>query len=336
MATDVDGSSIVAWNCEGTDDSAPATPVGSRPGSIEVPNPHLAHLVLDNLYHFGLDSSQPLEACFGDIRVVCVGGSTGRMEAFARRALRELDIPLPVGSDLINLSSTDRYCLFKAGPMLSVSHGMGVPSMSIMLHEIAKLLHYAKARRVSIIRIGTSGGVGVEPGTVIVTSKVYNGQLEPVHRLAVLGELVERPTTLSRTLSSQLMAAAPSDIQVLSGATMTCDDFYEGQARLDGAFCSYSNEDKMNFLKRCKAQGIRNIEMEALGFASFCNHLNVPAAVVCVTLLDRLEGDQLTKDKAALTRYSDNPQRVVYAYIRRFVMGDDACEPGTPAKTSAL
>lgn len=37
---------------------------------------------------------------------------------------------------------------------------MGIPSISIMLHELIKLLHHAKCRDVTIIRIGTSGGLG--------------------------------------------------------------------------------------------------------------------------------------------------------------------------------
>lgn len=39
-------------------------------------------------------------------------------------------------------------------------HGMGVPSISIMLHELIKLLHHAQCSDVVLIRLGTSGGVG--------------------------------------------------------------------------------------------------------------------------------------------------------------------------------
>lgn len=39
-------------------------------------------------------------------------------------------------------------------------HGMGVPSISIMLHELIKLLHHAQCRDVILFRLGTSGGVG--------------------------------------------------------------------------------------------------------------------------------------------------------------------------------
>lgn len=38
---------------------------------------------------------------------------------------------------------------------------MGVPSISIMMHELIKLLHHARCRDVTLIRIGTSGGVGM-------------------------------------------------------------------------------------------------------------------------------------------------------------------------------
>lgn len=48
-----------------------------------------------------------------------------------------------------------------------------------------------------------------------------------------------------------------------------------GQARLDGAFCDYSEEDKMAFLKRIHDRGVRNIEMESLCFAAYCHRLGL-------------------------------------------------------------
>ncbi len=37
---------------------------------------------------------------------------------------------------------------------------MGVPSVTILLHEVIKLLYYAGAKDPIIIRIGTCGGLG--------------------------------------------------------------------------------------------------------------------------------------------------------------------------------
>lgn len=43
-----------------------------------------------------------------------------------------------------------------------------------------------------------------------------------------------------------------------------------GQARLDGAFCSYTEKDKQDYLAKAYASGVRNIEMESSVFAAMC------------------------------------------------------------------
>lgn len=47
--------------------------------------------------------------------------------------------------------------------------------------------------------------------------------------------------------------------------------FHIGQARLDGAICTYTEEEKMQYLKAAYEAGIRNIEMESSVFAAMCN-----------------------------------------------------------------
>lgn len=37
---------------------------------------------------------------------------------------------------------------------------MGIPSISILLHEMAKLLYHAGCQDVRFIRLGTCGGIG--------------------------------------------------------------------------------------------------------------------------------------------------------------------------------
>lgn len=66
-----------------------------------------------------------------------------------------------------------------------------------------------------------------------------------------------------------------------------------GQGRLDGAFCSFTEADKMAFLHKLHDFGVRNIEMECTAFAALTHQAGIRAAVVCVTLLDRLKGDQV-------------------------------------------
>lgn len=65
------------------------------------------------------------------------------------------------------------------------------------------------------------------------------------------------------------------------------------QGRLDGAFCDYSEDDKMEYLNKLHKAGVVNIEMEATAFAALTHHAGIRSAVVCVTFLDRLKGDQV-------------------------------------------
>lgn len=66
-----------------------------------------------------------------------------------------------------------------------------------------------------------------------------------------------------------------------------------GQGRLDGAFCDFTETDKMEYLERIHKAGVVNIEMESLAFAALTHHAGIKAAVICVSLLDRLKGDQV-------------------------------------------
>ena len=99
------------------------------------------------------------------------------------------------------------------------------------------------------------------------------------------------------------------------------------QGRLDGAVCEYTEADKMAYLQEVSQkvtpmlfeivlkwttarwslhsqmskekilvkQGVSNMEMEALVFAALTNMAGIRSAVVCVTLLDRLKGDQVVR-----------------------------------------
>lgn len=66
---------------------------------------------------------------------------------------------------------------------MCASHGVGMSSMSVLLHELIKLVNYAKCKNPIFIRIGTSGGLGIKPGTVVVTEDAYNGYLKNEHEI---------------------------------------------------------------------------------------------------------------------------------------------------------
>ena len=84
----------------------------------------------------------------------------------------------------------------------------------------------------------------------------------------------------------------PLDSPLLQRATFTMF-IIAGQARLDGVMCEHSEEEKMSYLKMLRKNGVYNIEMECTALTSLCLISKIKCADVCVTLLDRLNGDQV-------------------------------------------
>nr|XP_019587252.1 PREDICTED: uridine phosphorylase 1 isoform X2 [Rhinolophus sinicus] len=291
---------------------------------VQLCNPNIATLKEDVLYHFGLSTStHDLPAMFGDVKFVCVGGSPSRMKGFIKYVASELGLGRP-GEDPPNIcEGTDRYAMFKVGPVLSVSHGMGVPSIAIMLHELLKLLYHARCSGVTIIRIGTSGGIGLEPGSVVITRQAVDAYFKPEFEQVVLGKRVVRPTDLDERLVQELSECSKDlrEFKTVVGNTMCTMDFYEGQGRLDGALCCYTERDKQAYLQAALAAGVQNIEMESSVFAAMCRACGLRAAVVCVTLLDRLEGDQICSPHNVLAEFQQRPQRLVGLFIKKCLAG---------------
>ncbi|XP_060706032.1 uridine phosphorylase 1-like isoform X2 [Hemiscyllium ocellatum] len=291
-----------------------------RPKCAYVSNPYLETMKEDVLYHFDLGTkTHDLPAMFGDVKFLCVGGSSSRMKLFSQYMNELLGLGHAT-DDIPNIcAQTDRYSMYKVGPVLAVSHGMGIPSISIMLHELFKLLYHAKCTDVVAFRIGTSGGIGLKPGTVVISKVSVDPSFHPHFEQNVMGKTTAYCTELNAHLSQELLNCSKENNQfdTIIGTTLCTSDFYEGQARLDGAFCNYTHEDKMKYLQRAYDAGVRNIEMESSVFAAMCKRSGLPGAVVCVTLLDRLQGDQIDNSHEVLAEYQERPQKLVGCYIKK-------------------
>uniref|UniRef100_A0A1I8NAW4 Nucleoside phosphorylase domain-containing protein n=1 Tax=Musca domestica TaxID=7370 RepID=A0A1I8NAW4_MUSDO len=290
-------------------------------GTIKLRNRNIERMDQDFLYHLALGSgSHDLEEMFGDVKFVCMGGTPNRMENFAHFIMNEIGYKLPAGTMLQDISAYSyRYSMYKVGPVLCVSHGMGTPSVCILMHEMIKLMHHAKCQDPIFIRIGTCGGIGVEGGTVIITEDALDGQLRNSHEFTILGKVVHRPAKLDKKLARELKALASPDepYDTIIGKTLCTNDFYEGQGRLDGAFCDFSEADKMEYLQKLADNGVVNIEMESTIFAALTYHAGIKAAVVCVALLNRLNGDQVNSPKEVMNEWQTRPQILVARYIRK-------------------
>lgn len=291
-------------------------------GTISLLNKHLLNLDKDILYHLGLDTATyDLPTLFGDVKFVCMGGTKHRMRELALYMNKIFNYPCQDGK-LVNLTKhSQRYAMYKVGPVLSVSHGIGIPSMTTLLQEVIKLLHYAKAKDPFVFRIGTSGGLGVPPGSVVVTSFGFSGEMEKTYSVPILGK-VRKFTALPDSRVCQeihSLSSGDDEFGIYIGGTMGADDFYLGQGRLDGPFCDYTEFDKLNYLKTLTDIGVKNIEMEATAFTAYTRIAGLRAGIICVTFLDRLQGDQVTPNKSTLTEWQKRPMLVVGRYIKHYI-----------------
>ncbi|WAR05633.1 UPP1-like protein [Mya arenaria] len=209
---------------EGKEDALPTSN-----GRVKLHNARLKSIQDDHLYHIALSTgSDDLRRLFGDVKVVCFGGQATRMEKFAWFIAREFDV-----SDTVHnfAAGTDRYAVYKAGPVLSVSHGIGIPSLSIVFQEIVKLIYYAGCENVTFFRIGTCGGIGLEPGTGRMDGAFCEHEEE--EKFLWLREIADRGVTNMEMESL--------------GFTALCD-----RANIPGAVCCVTLVD------RCEGDGITN------------------------------------------------------------------------------
>ncbi|CAI9735365.1 uridine phosphorylase 1-like [Octopus vulgaris] len=282
-----------------------------------IPNQRIKQMKDDHLFHIGINvPKDDVSKLFGDVKFVCMGGSAKRMAAYARLMEERLTAE---GQEPYNYAqSTDRYVLYKVGQVLFVNHGIGIPSLSTVLQEIGKLLFHAGCSDVTFFRLGTSGGIGLDPGTVIISEKVVNWELQQQWNLPVLGKMVHNPAVPNKEIYSKLKAIADSlSLPNCLGTTMCCDDFYEGQGRLDGPFSSFSDEDRDAYLQHLQDKGVTNMEMESVGFVALCNKMNIPCAVICVTVVDRLKGDQITADHDHILQWEKRPIQIFFEYMKK-------------------
>lgn len=111
----------------------------------------------------------------------------------------------------------------------------------------------------------------------------------------ICGKRVSRPTRLDQNLAKDIQGVSrpDDDFKTVLGKTMCAMDFYEGQARLNGAICEYTEQEKIDYLNKLHDIGVNNIEMESTVLAALSHHLGLRAAAVCVTFLNRLKDDQV-------------------------------------------
>ena len=272
----------------------------------------------DVYYHFGIASSDPVLEKLRDVKAVILAGSGGRISEFAERWSA-----MSGGAEIVSFPKEDRFVTRYTGGVLFASHGMGMPSASIALQELMRLVFFLKRGNLAAMdevfwcRVGTSGGVGLPAGTVVVTSEGLMADLKPYRLLkGGAGEYRFDGRFPAAVYDAIIAANDHADFGIVSGKTVAGNEFFLEQFRLDGALCFETPETKMAWLRWLDQNGVRNIEMEGAMLAGYLNHWGFPRfGMICCTLLNRLEGDQVTATPEQLHKFSEDSGVALFNYL---------------------
>jgi len=274
---------------------------------------------VDTYYHFGIASDDPVLDGLRDVKAVIMAGSGGRIKEFAEQWSE-----VNGGADIVSFPKEDRFVTRYCAGVLFASHGMGMPSASIALQELMRMVFFLKRGELDALdevfwaRVGTSGGVGLPGGTVVVSSEGLLADLRPYRLLkGGDGEYWFDGTFPAAVCDAIIAASADEDLEVVSGKTIAGNEFFLEQFRLDGAIRLETIESKMAWLSWLHENGVCNIEMEGAMLAGFMNHWGFSKfAMICCTLLNRLEGDQVTSSAEQLHKFSEDSGVVLFNYLK--------------------
>ena len=122
--------------------------------------------------------------------------------------------------------------------------------------------------------------------------------------------------------------------EIVTGKTVAGNEFFLEQFRLDGAVCMETAQTKMAWLEGSMTT-VRNIEMEGAMLAGYLNHWGFPKfAMICATLLNRLNGDQVTATAEQMHQFSEDSGAALF----NCTFGQPCCRahrPRTPVAASA-
>ena len=272
--------------------------------------------VVDYLYHIGLTSESEEIKKMKNIKAVVMAGSRKRIQRMAAE--------YQGNKESFVLEKKERFYGEYKGDVLFISHGMGIPSMSICLQEVLKLIYYVKhgdmeaVNKIFICRVGTSGGLQLPEGSIVLTKESFMADLKP-YKIKRLGNdnLTYSGSYPQNVIDAIIESNKNENIKINIGNTISGDDFYLEQLRQDGATIILDEGERDKVFKAFVDKGIKNIEMEAAAIPAFCGdfgHYNY--ATVCATLVDRYHDDQVNSTAEQLKEYSLRAERVIFNYLK--------------------
>lgn len=280
-------------------------------------NARVFQLDVDYLYHFGIDTSMDLAHLFGDVRYVVLSRLNSDIAIFVQEFAKHWYNIKEEKFSFKPLFKTERYHLYKIGPVIAVSHGVGAQSMLICLNEITKLLAHLQLVDVNFFKIGPAGGLGLPPGEIVLGDAMLNHRFQPIMQGIACGETYEYATYIRPVLTQELQTFfATHDRHVHVGGIMTASDYYEGQCRFNGFLpVPYSQQERQDYWQKALTFNVKSIDMESLYLAGFCHELDIAVSMMNHIVVDRLKSDDIVMTQAEQEASQRNASQALSHYL---------------------
>jgi uridine phosphorylase len=229
------------------------------------------------LYHIGFSQD---ELGVNAPQIVLLSGESERSRYIAQTYLQNVKL-------LSQYRGLNSYLgnLPNGKPILVATSGMGAPSLSIVVNELAQV------GIKQFIRIGTCGSIqpSVEIGSIVVSQGALCRQ-----GAALDIAPVEYPAVADPFLTVALVETARQlNIPCHLGITASVDTFYEGQERVQSSANSCLQSWLTGITDTYRSLNILNYEMEAGTLFKMAGVYGFTAACLCAVVAQRTEAEDI-------------------------------------------
>jgi len=234
-----------------------------------------------DVYHLDLNSEKVKSA-----KHVILPGDPGRVKSIAETP------PFSNSQEIAN-NREFRTCLgyINDMPVLVTSTGIGGPSTSIAIEELAQL------GVKTFLRVGTTGAIQkhIDVGDVIITSGAVRLDGASTHYAPLEYPAVAHYEVINALVESSRELGIPYHV----GITCSSDTFYPGQERCD-SFSNYVPRRFNGITEEWRKLNVLNYEMEAATLLTICSAFGLKGGCVEGVIVNRTGSERITKEDMEL------------------------------------
>jgi len=248
------------------------------------------------VYHLNLDAD-----LIEGATIALLPGDPGRVDALARTA------PFERARELASKREYRTWIAYVgATPILVTSTGIGGPSASIAIDELAQL----GVR--TFLRVGTTGAIqpDLDVGTVVITTGAVRLDGASTHYAPIEYPAVAHPDLVQAAIA----AARDRQVPYRAGISASCDTFYPGQERYD-SYSGYVPRRFQGITEEWKRLHVLNYEMESSTVLTLTAAMGLRGGCVAGVVVNRARSETVTTHDLELGE--SNAVRVAVAAIVR-------------------